>query len=133
MPLTLSDQDKVDVRRHTGYGAFGSTDSSRSLMYWHFFPEFTMLEYRMNNLADEEVSQIQIYLSQCNQLETDMFGARENLDTAKAAVWTWNDKEVHDRMELYTIARKMMLSMLMLPPGPFFIQSSASPVARFVK
>lgn len=131
--MALSDQDMVDIRRHTGYGAFGAPGSNRSLMYYRYYPIFTMLEYRMANFSDTEIATCQTYIAQCNTLETAIWSASDNLDTRKAAVWEWNTDEVGDRMELYVLACKKLCSFLQVPVGPFFVASSGSAVVQWQK
>lgn len=41
------------------------------------------------------------YLPILNFLESAWGGATQNLDTSKAAVWTWNAREIRDRKRLY--------------------------------
>lgn len=126
MTLALTDQDMVDLRRHAGYGALGSS-ANRSLMYFRYWPEYQALEFRVNNLQDEEIIYLQGQLLPfLNQLEKDVYGVRANLDTDKAAVWTHNRDETIDRIDLYNYHRKLLCSFMQLPPGPFFVTNSAS-------
>jgi hypothetical protein len=123
--MALSSQDMVDVRRHTGYGAFGSSGNV-SLMYFRYFPSYNSLEYRLNNLTDEEVSVIQDnYLPKITQLENDLYTMREAMIVESAAVFHRNMDEASDRISNLTFYKKLLLSFLQLPPGPFFVGSSA--------
>lgn len=123
MPLTS--ENMVDVRRHTGYGFFGSTGNV-SLMYYRYFPQYNTLEYRLNNLSDDEISVLQDnYLPKLNQLENDLYTMREAMIVDKAAVFTRNKDEPSDREDLLTYYKKLLLSVLQIPPGPWFIGSSA--------
>lgn len=125
--MALTDQDKVDIRRHTGYGAYGS--GPRTLMFFRYYAEFATLEWRMDNLTDAELAVVQgQYLPYLNQLEQDVFNVRDNLDTKQAAVWHWNTNELSDRLDLFNFQRKLLCSFLELPPGPFFVSSSGSGV-----
>lgn len=129
--MALTDQDKVDVRRHAGYGAYGS--GSGSLILFRYYAEFVTLEYRMNNFTDAELAVIQgQYLPYLNQLEQDIYNVRDNLDTKQAAVWHWNTNEMSDRLDLYNYQRKLLCAFLELPPGPFFVSSSGSGVRMSV-
>jgi hypothetical protein len=69
-----------------------------------------ILEYRLNNLADEEYDTlINKYINNCNSLELDIPTASSNLDTDRAAVWYHNKNEVRDRFDLYKLwCRRMM-------------------------
>lgn len=117
--LSLTEQDKVDIRRHCGYGFLG--EGNHSLMYWRYFRHFNTLEYRLDNLQDEEITLLQdTYLPMLNDLEMQPYSASDNLDTSRAAVWFHNDNEVVDRMELYRNYRVLMCNLMQIPPGPFF-------------
>lgn len=122
--MALSDTDYADCRRHTGYGFFG-LDTNPSALYWRYFREFAMLEYRMSHLRPEEMALLQdTYLPTLNTLEMSpasvgLRGDDDNLDTAKAAVWSWNTNEVADRISLYVHYRKMLCNLLQIQPGPF--------------
>jgi len=112
----LTDAEKTDVRRFCGYPAIGSDASGRSS--WRFFTAYGQNEWRMNNLAPAELQQVRLYLSQLYPLETAILGASDNLDTAQAAVWHHNPREVADRMDLYTTWRRRLCGFFGLPPGP---------------
>lgn len=124
MPLT--NQDMVDCRRHTGYGFFGS-NGNVSLMYWRFFPQYNTLEYRLNNLQDEEVAVIQQnYLPKLNQLENDLYTMRDAMIVDEAAVFKRNKQEPEDREALLTYYKRLLLSVLQVPAGPWFVGNSTS-------
>jgi hypothetical protein len=133
MSLSFTDQDKVDIRRHMGFGALGDTQpGGSSLMFFRFFAEYTTLEYRMNNLLDPEIALVQgQYLPFLNQLEQDIYSVRSNLDTDAASVWTHNREETVDRIELYNYHRRVLCAFFQLPEGPFFVSSSGAG-ARFI-
>lgn len=125
MPLTNA--QKVDVRRHCGYGLFGALPSS--FQSYRFFQAYGFLEYRMgqtngtDNMAAEELTVLTtIFLPACNQYEADLVsstsGIRSNLDTEQAAVWTHNKNEQRDREALYLGARLKLCGFLGVPPGP---------------
>lgn len=130
MTLELTTQDMVDVRRHCGFGFLGA-DSNKSLMFFRYWPSYMTLEYRLGHLLDEEIILLQAqYLPNLNQLEIDIYGVRDNVDTKSAAVWHWNEHEASDRIDLYNYHRKMLCSFFQVEPGPFFVSSSG--VMRFV-
>lgn len=130
MTLTLSTADKVDIRRHMGFGFLGNTPKGGgSLTFWRYFPEYQNLEWKMDNLVDDEVALLQGQMIPfLNQLEQDIYKSRENLDTDKAAVWFRNDQEPWDRQDLYNYHRALLCSFMQLPAGPFFVASSGSMV-----
>lgn len=114
--LPLSESERVDVRRFMGYPAYGKGDSG--FQNWRFFQAYGTLEYRLTNMANAELQQVRLYLSQLYPLETAILGASDNLDTAQAAVWTRNANEVSDRMRLFDHWRRRLCGFLGLPPGP---------------
>lgn len=124
MSLTLSTQDKVDIRRHMGYGFLGA--GQPGLNYFRYFPQYQTMEWRMDNLIDEEIQVLQdTYLPVLNQLEMQPAGAgdgsvNDTLDTDRAAVWYHNKDEVGDRFALYQTYRRQLCNLLQLPPGPFY-------------
>lgn len=73
----------------------------------------------MNNLAsDEEITLINVYLANCNNLENAIPTASSNLDTQQAAVWYHNQREVADRYDLYKLwCRRLAEFMGVKAPG----------------
>jgi hypothetical protein len=107
----LTEQQKVDVRRHCGFGVFGNNVGAAPPTFgYRFYTQYLILEYRLNNLADEEYDTlINKYINNCNSLELDIPTASSNLDTDRAAVWYHNKNEVRDRFDLYKLwCRRMM-------------------------
>lgn len=96
---TFTDTEKVNIRRHCGYPAYGSGNNSFNA--WRYFEEYGLLEFRMNNMAPAEEAHVRTYLATLDGLETAIIGVGENLDTAQAAVWTRNPDEHRDREVLY--------------------------------
>lgn len=110
----LTDQQKIDTRRHCGYPVFGqfNTTSPSSFGYRYDY-QYLILEYRMNNLdTNEETTLISVYLNNCNSLELAIPTASSNLDTDQAAVWYHNKKEVQDRFALYTLWRNLLCDFM---------------------
>lgn len=113
---TLTDEEKVDVRRHCGYPAFGGQPVQA---FGHrFFQHYGTLEFRIENMSAAEEAVLRSYLVRLNQLESDLAGVRENLDTASAAVWTRNPNEHADRERLYRTWVNKLLAFIGVPPGP---------------
>ena len=73
----------------------------------------------MNNLdANEEVTLQNVYIANCNTLESAMPTASSNLDTDQAAVWYHNKREVADRYDLYRLwCRRLAEYMGVKAPG----------------
>lgn len=118
----LSVQQLADVRRYAGYPLLADTkvDDSRDLAYGWVSPGiWQTLNHRLTNLRPEEESVLAtVYLTQLAQLESDITGARENLDTESAAVWRHNRYEVRDRSALFDDWRRRMCAFIGIAPGP---------------
>ena len=120
--MSLTDHEKIETRRHCGYPAQGGTTSGFSS--WRFYQAFGLLEYRINNLADGELSVLRRYLATLGVLETAIPQAADNLDTNQAAVWTRNPNETRDRERLYDGWRVRLCDFLGIPKGPGIRSSS---------
>lgn len=110
----LTDTEKVDIRRHLGYPAYGAEGASSSAG-WRFFQAYGFLEYKMQHLATAEETVLRTYLTQLNQLETDLYGTRENADTAEAAVWKRNPKEFAERTAIFDQWKARLSTFLGVP------------------
>lgn len=122
--MALTDQEKIETRRHCGYPAYGGTASGFG--GWRFYQAYGLLEYRINNLADGEVNVLRRYLAALRDLEAAIPRAGDNLDTNQAAVWTRNHNEIRDRERLYDGWRTRLCAFLGLPPGPGIRSSTAN-------
>lgn len=120
----LTDDEKIDTRRHCGYPAYGGTASGFSS--WRFFQVYGLLEYRINNLAAGEVRVVRSYLDALRGLEIAIPRSSDNLDTNQAAVWTRNQNEFVDRQRLFDDWRKRLCAFLGIPPGPGLQSGSPS-------
>lgn len=112
---TITDQEKVDIRRHCGYAAYGSGNNSFNA--WRYFDDYGLLEFRMNNMAAAEEAQVRTYITALNDLETAILSVGDNLDTAQAAVWTRNPDEHRDREALYHSFRVKLCDFMGVPGG----------------
>ncbi|MBY4639658.1 hypothetical protein K6L44_06535 [Gluconacetobacter entanii] len=119
----LTEAERVLARRYCGFSIMGP--NNRSFAGYRFFQSYGMLEYRLTNMTDEELSQTRTYLTQISTLETAILGASDNLDTDQAAVWHHNRAEVQDRMGLFNRWRKQLCQFLGVPPGPGLRPQSA--------
>lgn len=116
----LTDQQKIDVRRHCGFPVYGQFNStSPSSFGYRYYTQYLILEYRMNNLdPNEEITLINVYIANCNSLEAAMPPSSNNLDTDRAAVWYHNKREVADRYDLYRLwCRRLAEFMGVRAPG----------------
>lgn len=124
--MSFSAANKVDIRRHCGYPAFGSLSTVQGgFQSWRFLTQYGELEFRMNNMAPEEETVVLNYVTQLNTLETDIYGSRANLDTKKAAVFEPNPDEQRQREALYASFRRKLCSFMGVPPGPALGSSSS--------
>lgn len=110
----LTNQQKIDTRRHAGFPVFGNgVGASPPTFGYRYYEWYLILEYRMNNLApEEETTLINVYLTNCNTLESAIPTASANLDTDRAAVWYHNKKEVEDRFALYKLWCKRLIEFM---------------------
>lgn len=115
--MALTNAEKVEVRRYCGYNMIGSTPIQQ--FGWRFSPQYGQMEFLMNNMSfDEETTVRTTYLPQLRLLETDIPAIRQNLDTARAAVWYWNTKEIRDRERLFNDWRRSLCQFLGIVTGP---------------
>lgn len=101
----LTEQQKVNIRRYCGFPVYGNgLNASPPSFGYRYYQWYLILEYRMNNLSDDEETTLQnIYLSNLSTLEADIPTASSNLDTDRAAVWYHNKNEVRDRFRLFNL------------------------------
>jgi hypothetical protein len=123
-PGSLVEADKVDVRRFCGYPAYGAGASG--FQGWRFFQAYGLLEYRLNNMAPEEVTIVQQYLTNLRQLEAAVPAAGANLATAVAGPWTHNKLELRDRTVLFDSWRTRLCGFMGVPVGPQFLNGGGS-------
>lgn len=112
--MSLTNQEKVNVRRFCGFGVFGN-DVTASPPNWgyRYYDQYLTMEYRMNNLSTEEETTLRdVYLSNLSQLESAIPTASENLDTDRAAVWYHNKNEVSDRFKLFKLWCQRLLEFM---------------------
>ena len=115
--MAFTDAEKTDIRRFCGYPAFGNTASQG--FGFRYTTRYGQLEYILGSLlAVEEAVVRTTYLTNLALLETDIVGARVNLDTAQASVWTHNKNEQSDRERLFASWRLKLCSFMGVSPGP---------------
>lgn len=110
----LTEQQKIDVRRHCGLPVYGNgLGASPPSFGYRYYQWYLILEYRMNNLdPHEEVTLINVYLANCNAALNAIQGASSNLDTDRAAVWYHNKYEVRDRFQLYKLQCNLLIQFM---------------------
>jgi len=114
--MAFTDAEKTDIRRFCGYPAYGAAPVS--MQTWRFYQTYGLLEFRMNNLSDAEMSVVRRYLATLSALEIAVPRSADNLDTDQAAVWTRNRDEPRDRTVLFDAWRKRLCGFFGIPPGP---------------
>jgi hypothetical protein len=112
----FTDAQLTDIRRFCGYPAYGGGPSG--FQSWRFFQAYGLLEYRLQNLSPAEQQVVLNQLAFLYTLEAAVPNAGGNLDTAQAAVWTRNAREVADRGALFDDWRRRLCAFLGVPPGP---------------
>lgn len=125
--MSFTASQKVDIRRHMGYPAFGNPNTVQGgFQSWRYFDAYGQMEFRMNNMASEEETVVLNYVTELNQLETDIFGTRTNLDIKKAAVYEANPQEQLQREALYASFRRKLCAFMGVPAGPGLGASGSS-------
>jgi hypothetical protein len=114
MPFT--DEERTDLRRHTGYPAYGLGNGGFS--NWRFYQAYGLLEYRIQRLSPAEETIARTYLTTLATLEAAITAASATLDTEAAAAWTRNSREIHDRTRLFDDWRRRLCGFLGIPEGP---------------
>jgi hypothetical protein len=118
---TLSDAQKVDVRRFCGYPAFGSGADGN--VGWRFFQQYGAMEYRMNNLSVDEVAVVTNMLVTLVGFEASLQGSVNDLDTDAAGPWKRNKDEVRDRRGVLELWSRRLCDFMGIPPGPAMTMS----------
>jgi len=115
--MTITDAQKTDARRFCGYPAYGAAPTGFD--NWRFYQVFGLLEFRLSNLSDSEMTILLRYLGTLTVMEIAIPRSADNLDTDTAAVWTRNRDEPRDRMRLFDEWRRRLCAFLGIPPGPW--------------
>ena len=121
--MSLTDGERTDARRFCGYPAYGA--GSAGFQNWRFYQAYGLVEFRLTNLADAELSVLRQYLATLAGLEASIPRASENLDTDQAAVWTRNRNEAQDRTSLFDDWRRRLCGFLGIPPGPALVSGGS--------
>ena len=122
-PGTLTDQQKIDIRRFCGYLAYG-TGGVVFPFPW-IMRNYQALEYRMNNLTTDEISTLSTtYLATLSTLETALINISQTLNVDTAAVFKRNAKERQERTDLFNYWRKRLCDFMGVPPGDDMAGSS---------
>ena len=138
--MALTEQQKVDVRRHLGFGPIGNNPNGGSFISYRFFVTQGQLEYRLLNLSPEEEKMlvgsgnpaapthpyfknpeddtiIQGYVNICNFLESQIALTSDNLDIEQAGDYHARQDEHSARARLYVWRAKRMAQALFVAMG----------------
>ena len=121
------DADKTDARRFCGYPAYGNSADGNA--GWRFYQWYGELEYRLANLSSSEETVLGRYLLTLRALEQAVVDASSNLDTAQAAIWSRNPREIADRTSLFDDWRRRLCAFLGVPPGQALARTTTVPLA----
>lgn len=139
--MALTDEQKVDVRRHLRYGPVGVLPDGGSFISYRFFVWHGQLEFRMNNMAPAEELRItggtdplaptdpsftdptsgkvlQGYLPICNWLEGQIGLATDNYDIDKAGDYSARKNETSLRVGLYDWWCQRLAQFMLVPINP---------------
>ncbi len=115
-PGTLTDQQKIDIRRFCGYLAYGT--GGVVFPYPWIMRNYQALEYRMNNLTADEITTLTtVYLATLTTLEQALITISNTLNVDTAAVFKRNAKERQERTELFNYWRTRLCGFMGIPPG----------------
>jgi hypothetical protein len=93
---------------------------------WRFFQGYGLLEFRLTNLSDSEITIARRYLGNLAVIELAVPAASDNLDTDQASIWTRNKNELTDRLRLFDEWRRRLCGFLGVPTGPALSSGTAS-------
>ena len=114
--MPFADSEKTDIRRHCGYPVVGT--GADGFQNWRFYQAYGLLEYRLLRLSDAEEVVARSYLATLATLEIAIPAASATLDTAEAAVWRRNERELAERTRLFDDWRRRLCGFFGVPPGP---------------
>lgn len=111
--MALTDAQKVDIRRHLGYGMRGDNPTAIDVLYARNTNPW--LEDRLVHLTDEEEAWVSDRLTLLNDMEQEYFDCRDNFDTLQAGSFKQNPDEAKLRRKMLTKARKELAVFLEVP------------------
>lgn len=112
--MSFTEQEKVDLRRHCGYAAYGNNNVQN--MGWRYFLRTGQFEFIIQQLTSTEENTIRTeYLARCNQLFDDIYNVRDTAVVDKAAVFHRNPNELKERKNIYYWHCEMLCKFLMGP------------------
>ena len=92
----LTETQRVQIRRLTGYPVKGSNAATANSNMWWYYTNYQQLEYRMEYLQPEEINEVVNLLNTCLDLENAFQQITADLSTQSAGPWVRNPKEIDD-------------------------------------
>ena len=111
----LTERERTDARRFLGYPAHGA-DLSGAMSWW-FVQAGGTVDYRLGNLTASEEAVLRGFLQTLATLEQAIPDSGAGLDTASAAGWVRNPRELENREQLFDRWRRRLCAFLGVPPG----------------
>ncbi len=112
-PITMP--ERAAVRRFTGRAARGYGATTDPFGRW--FSDDPTFDWRLSNLSVDELPILRVMLADLERLDRAIVSAGDGLDTASAAVWTRNPREMQERAALYAVRRRTLCDFLGVAPG----------------
>lgn len=125
--MALTDAQKAAVRWFMGYSVQGdSTYAPGAERAYSNVSEMSLrLDTRLGSLVTAEEAKITgFFLPHLAAREGEIQAAASSIDTAQAAVWTRNAREVDDRRRLFADLRRDLCAYLGFPPGSALMPSN---------
>lgn len=113
--MSFSEAERTDIRFFCGYAMFGNTNTP--MFGPRFLTSYGLLEYRVINASPSEEDLIRSMLVDLRVLRADIYAARDDLDTDRAAVWYRNKAEIAEKSNLYRLRRYELCDFLGVPFG----------------
>jgi hypothetical protein len=114
---TLTDAQRLDVRRWMGYPSLGA-DEIDYVRWTSRYSSMTLTQRLEALTSAEETMLVDKYLTHLETLEGALLSASANLDTDTAGPWKANPREITQRTSLYNKWRRDMCGFLGFEPGP---------------
>ena len=128
-----SERERTDARRFLGYPAHGA-DLSGAMSWW-FVQAGGTVEYRLNNLTGSEEAVLRTFLTTLAGLEQAIPDSGAGLDTASAAGWVRNPRELEDRAAVRPMAAAVRVpgGVAGVEPGGRVVRGSGDVRARWTQ
>lgn len=125
MNTVLTEAEKVDIRRFTGYSPYADRLDAGLVMD---IDDQLYLEWRLNHVPEEVGEIVRTYLDQLRAAEVEIFRASDRLKTAAISIIERNPTEMRDRRAEFVQLRLDLCAMIGVEPGELL----TGPVLRAV-